>query len=139
MRISSAVVLILLGAACASNPKPTAGPASCVVPGATYEIHTEEVSGDCGPVHDDLVNVSNDGSSEHNAEVGCVLGSDDHLDGCTSYLDRVCQIGDGLSVTVHGKSTFDAKGHGSALQSLVYTKDGQVICSSNYRLTYTPL
>jgi hypothetical protein len=106
----------------------------CATPGASYIMHfAEKAGGTCGPVPDQLMNVSSDGTIDATPSPGSTYHcSSIDAHGCTLQKNNCAQTNtDGVTCTADSTVTFTADG--SAASGLFSVScNGAGACSSVY-------
>jgi hypothetical protein len=123
--------LLLLCVGCASEGPLTLNKANpCATPNATYLTHFVEVSGDCGPSSDQLVNIKPDGTLDQT--FSCL---DITKVGCREQNDLCTFTSNGVTCTATTDVTFTSDGKSSSGIESVTCHNAGTICSSTYNVS----
>ena len=105
----------------------------CATPGASYLASFAEVSGNCGPIPSQVVNINPDGTVSGGTSMNCAGQSQQ---GCTANLTDCKWSAKGYDFTMTSHVTFASDGSSaSGLASFGASGNG-VACSETYQLTY---
>jgi hypothetical protein len=122
--------LLFALAACGGSSNPEAN--SCATKGATYLVTFTEVSGNCGPVASQIVNVNPDGTITNPNNITCAGSS---VQGCTINNNACTYSSQGYNVTFTTSVTFSSDGaSASGLES--FSISGAGSCTETYRVSY---
>lgn len=122
------IAFVLIFAACG---KPTAN--TCATRSASYLAHFTQQDGNCGPVPDQVVNISADGEIAGAAGVSCEKSE---AVGCTQNTTNCRNTVDGVTCSSTASLTFTKDGASASGTSSV-TCTGAATCAGSYRLSYT--
>ena len=143
MRSISFLFAVLVGCASGESMPNENG---CITAGVSYNFHYSQLSGTCGSLYDQSVNIPLTGqlvilSNDNNDN--CSLGDSFHYEGCSTYVDERCNlVTDGGFTTINQVGRINWLEDGSYGEGLVTFKlSSQKIgtCVSEYKVSATRL
>lgn len=139
MRALGAGLVGLLMMACGSDDPPK-GPVNfpanpCATRGSTYLQSSTEISGDCGPIPDQIVNINPDGTITQDTPLTCDSVTQE---GCTAR-DTGCKwtTSEGVSWAMTFETAFKADGSSATGIEMIRGSGNGQTCTSTYNVSMT--
>jgi hypothetical protein len=140
MKMGFAVVGLVLAIGCSGDdegedtgfvPADSQG-GPCADRSGAYTVHYEELSGDCGPMNDEIV------VAESSLGSACEGSSVTSTDNCVITTDVLCPAGGGETFRLSGQVAWSKDGSKATAKIDVGFRDdaGRLLCSSIYRVTF---
>lgn len=124
--MKSNVFLCLFLVGCGGSPAAN----TCATPGASYLEQCAQESGTCGPVPDQVINISPDGQVMGAAGVASCTSESDV--GCVSHKSGCADTVDGTTATSTSETTFAADGSSAKGIITLAIDTGSASCVSTY-------
>jgi hypothetical protein len=121
----------MTGLACGGSSNSAANP--CATKGATYLATFTEVSGNCGPIPSQVVNINPDGTITSSVNETCGSVSQQ---GCTGNRNDCTWTSQGYNFTSTSSLTFSADGASASGIATVSASGGGLSCVETYKLSY---